>query len=334
VPLESGPHARTYVAFGASTSIWTDWNVDVQNAIGLLARTIAAHEPVTVLCRSSELGLARSKCGSSNTTFLTIPLDDIWVRDTGPVFVTNSMGELGASDFNFNGWGKKQTHAQDAGVSEKVGNYARATHRRFRLTGEGGGIEVDGRGTAILCESSWLNSNRNPGWTKSEMEAELEWMLGTRKIIWLPGIEGKDITDGHVDLYARFVKPGVVIANLENNPASHDYQVTRAHLNILQSATDADGKSLQVHTLPSPSQVRRTKFSSADNPHWLPGYVNYYAVNGAVLVPQFGDAMTDTHAKTLLSRLYPGRKVIQLDIDAIAGGGGGIHCVTCHQPRI
>ena len=71
-------------------------------------------------------------------------------------------------------------------------------------------IEVDGNGTAIMTESSWINSNRNPGLTKAQVEAELKANLGLRKIIWLPGIKGRDITDAHVDFYARFVRPGVV----------------------------------------------------------------------------------------------------------------------------
>jgi agmatine deiminase len=35
-----------------------------------------------------------------------------------------------------------------------------------------------------------------------------------------------------------------------------------------------------------------------------------------------------------LEKLFPGRKVVQINIDAIAAGGGGIHCATLHEPLI
>ena len=155
--------------------------------------------------------------------------------------------------------------------------------------------------------------------------------MGLRKIIWLPGIKGKDITDAHVDFYARFVKPGVVIANLDNDPQSYDYSVTRAHLDILKNATDADGRKLQVHTVSPPLNPRKSKFSR-NNPDFAAGYINYFVINGAVIAPEFGDKAADSKAFDLLSELYPDREVVQLNIDAIAAGGGGIHCVTSHQP--
>ncbi len=333
MPDENAPHARAYVAFGAKSAIWWDWTADAQNAIGRIARTIAAHEPVTVLCRNSELGLAKQKCGTTNTRFIEMALDDIWVRDTGANFVTDGQGRLAAVGFNFNGWGGKQTHVHDAKVAGKMAAKAGAAFIRSKLTGEGGAIEVDGHGTGIMTESSWVNSNRNPGWTKSQVEAELKANLGLRKIIWLPGIRGMDITDGHVDFYARFVKPGVVIANLDNDSASYDYAVTRRHLEILRSATDADGRKLQVHTLPPPRTWRKTKFSQG-NKDWAPGYINYFAVRGAVIAPQFGDTAADSYCRNLLAGLYPRRKIIQLNIDVIAGGGGGIHCVTGNRARL
>lgn len=330
---ESLPQSRAFVAFGAQSAIWEDWTADVQDCIGRIARAIAAFQPVTVLCRSNELALAKRKCGTTNTRFVTTALDDIWIRDSGANFAVDEQGGLYAIDFNFSGWGNKQQHANDAQVAALMSRDAGALYVRSQLTGEGGGIEVDGNGTAILTESCWINSNRNPGWSKGQVEAELKAMLGLRKIIWLPGIKGKDITDGHVDFYARFVKPGVVVANLDNDPQSYDYPVTRRHLEILKTATDADGKRLQIHTLSPPSKPRSNKFTR-NNPDFAAGYINYFPINGAIIAPQFGDASADAASKALLEKLYPGRKVVQVDIDAAAAGGGGIHCVTQNQPRL
>lgn len=220
----------------------------------------------------------------------------------------------------------------DARVARTVSDDAGAEYIRSALTGEGGGIDVDGQGTAILDESSWVNDNRNPGWSRDQIEAELKSVLGLTKIIWLPGIKGKDITDAHVDFYARFVKPGVVIANLDNDPQSYDYDVTRTHLEILRNATDANGRSLDIHTLPPPETLRQNVYTNG-NDAFAAGYVNYVAVRGAIIAPEFGDARADSYCKDLLQSLYPSRRIIQLNIDPIAAGGGGIHCITHYQPQ-
>lgn len=333
MPDEGDKHQRAFIAFGAQQAIWEDFTPNVQDALGLIARTLAEFEPVTVFCREGEQDLAAEKCGTDNITFVTTQLDDIWMRDIGANFVIDGEGRLGAVDFNFNGWGNKQQHGDDAQLAALVARKTAASYIRSELVGEGGGIEVDGQGTAIMTESSWINANRNPDWSKAEIEEELKARLGLRKIIWLPGIKGKDITDAHVDFYARFVKPGVVIANLDTDPQSYDHKVTLAHLDILKNATDADGRKLQVHTLSPPIDPRQNKFSK-NNPDFAAGYINYFVINGAVIAPEFGDETADTKAFDLLSELYPDREVVQLNIDAISAGGGGIHCVTSHQPSV
>lgn len=333
MPEESDRHAQAFIAFGAQAAIWEDFTPHVHTAIGLIARTIARYEPVTVFCRPSERNLAEQHCGTRNIRFVTTELDDIWMRDIGANFVIDGHGNLGAVDFNFNGWGNKQQHAKDAELAAVVAKTTKAVYLRSELVGEGGAIEVDGHGTGIMTESSWINSNRNPGWDKAEVEQALKERLGLRKIIWLPGIKGKDITDAHVDFYTRFVKLGVVIANLDNDPKSYDRAVTLAHLEILKKATDADGRPLQVHTLSPPLKPRKSQFNRK-NPDFAAGYINYFVVNGAVIAPEFGDREADAKALELLSGLYPDREMVMLNIDAIAAGGGGIHCVTSHQPVV
>lgn len=162
-------------------------------------------------------------------------------------------------DFNFNGWGDKQRHGADSRLAKTMCDGLDIDHLRSDLVGEGGGIETDGLGTAIMTESSWLNDNRNPRWTKAEIEQALAHDLGFRKIIWLPGIKGRDITDAHVDFYARFARPGVVVANLDMDPDSYDYELTRKHLDILMRSTDADGKPLTS----TPCRRRRTRAAAA-----------------------------------------------------------------------
>lgn len=334
MPDENELQERVFLSFGASKAVYQDWAKAVNNTVALLARTIAKYQPVTVLCSSKkQLKLARRACGTANIKFIIVGVNDVWMRDFGGCFVVDDQGGRGLVDFHFNGWGNKQAHSLDTRVASELSYQTRATYITSQLTGEGGGIEVDGYGTAILTESCWINENRNPGMGKAQIEAELMANLGLRKIIWLPGIKGKDITDAHVDFYARFASKGVVIANQDNDPQSYDYEVTRAHLDILKNATDADGNKLQVFTLPPPINVRSNVYTKA-NPDFAPGYINYLPINGAVIVPQFGDIAADQFAKNLLAKLYPGRVVVQVNIDPIAAGGGGIHCVTKNMPAI
>lgn len=327
MPEEGQPHTRTWMAFGASEEIWGAALLpQVRRNLATIAQTIAQYEPVSMLVREDEFELARGLVGPS-VELIVAPLDDLWMRDTGPVFVKGNGTKAGV-DFNFNGWGEKQDFDQDALVANFVAARAGVESLPTDLVLEGGGIEVDGEGTAIITESCVLNNNRNPGWSKADVEAELGPLLGLEKIIWLPGIAGKDITDGHTDFYARFARPGVVVAGLDLDPDSFDHDVTARHLDILQAATDAKGRRLEVVVLEAPASIR-PEFESDD---FAAGYINFYVCNGAVIAPEFGDPEGDQAARQELERLFPGRRVVQINIDAIAAGGGGIHCTTQQEP--
>lgn len=252
MPDEAARHAGTWMAFGASSDIWgKDLTPVVRKNLADIANAIAEFEPVSMLVRPDERELAAEML-SSNVQLVPRAIDDLWIRDTGPVFVVDGTAIAGV-DFNFNGWGDKQEHALDAEVAAAVVQRVDVPRLSTELTLEGGALEVDGLGTAIITESCVLNDNRNPGWTKAMVEAELLRLLGVRKTIWLPGIAGRDITDGHTDFYARFAAPGTVVAALDNDDASFDYEVTRTHLEILQSATDVTGSPLEVITLNAPA---------------------------------------------------------------------------------
>lgn len=328
MPDESAPHKRTWMAFGPSADIWGDDLLpEVQRNLALIAATIARFEPVTMLVRADEQATARDLVGP-DVELVVADLDDLWMRDTGPVFVNGSDGRQAAVLFNFNGWGDKQAHTHDAKVAAWVAGLAQVEKISTSLVLEGGGIEVDGEGTAIITESCVLNANRNPGVSKAACEAELKRLLGLQKIIWLPGIAGKDITDGHTDFYARFARPGVVVAGYDPDPQSFDHEVTRRHLEILRAAADAQGRSLEVVVIEGPTTIRED-YATDD---FAAGYINFYVCNGAVIAPEFGDAAADEAALSALQTLFPDRTVVQINIDGIAAGGGGIHCTTQQEP--
>lgn len=332
MPDESAPHLCTWMAFGAQERIWGKRLLpEVQRNLAAIARTIARFEPVRMLARPSDMKLARQLIGKDTrhpVELIPAPLDDLWMRDTGPLFVSDQMGRQYALDFNFNGWGNKQPHRQDAKVARKVAQLAGVEALATDLVLEGGCVELDGEGTAIITESCVLNDNRNPGVSKAEFEDSLMPLLGLNKIIWLPGLRGMDITDGHTDFYARFARPGVVFAGYEPDTQSPDHGITLTHLDMLRSETDAKGKPLKVITLEAPTQIRKKWL----NNEFAAGYIGFYICNDAVIVQTFGDERTDSEAQSELAAVFPKREIVPLAIDGIAAGGGSIHCATQQQP--
>jgi agmatine deiminase len=334
MPGEDEPHKRTWMSFVASYDIWEKRQVpEVQRNLANIAKTIAKYEPVSMLVRKQDYGIVVRLIGGLNNHRYPIELfefnmNDLWMRDTGPAFVVNIKGQKSAVNFNFNGWGEDQDYDLDAKVADFVAKKAGVKTIHTNLVLEGGCFEIDGHGTAIMTESCILNDNRNPNKNQKEVEYELKKLLGLDKIIWLKGIKGKDITDGHTDFYARFVKPGLVIVSRDIDKSSYDYKITRKNIDILQSSTDAGGNPLNIIILDTPWDIN-TIYGSED---FAAGYVGYYVCNGAIIMQKFGDKKADHTAKLKLSKAFPNHRIEQIAIDGIASGGGSIHCATQQEP--
>jgi agmatine deiminase len=334
MPNEGEPHARTWMGFTSSSSIWGSDLGAVQQDLMRIANAIAFFEPVSMLVNASAMARAerlRSAASrASRIQLVNASLDDLWLRDTGPVFVRR-MGQrdLRAVDFNFNGWGGKQAHARDATVAAAVAGRATVPVVKSSLVLEGGGLEVDGEGTAIIKESCVLNANRNPGLSKTVVEQALKSTLGLTKIIWLPGPAGGDITDAHTDFYARFAGAGRVVVSHDAQDIHGERPVTQRHIDVLRQSTDAAGRSLALTVIPVPENPASPQ---ANSDSFAAGYINYYLCNGGLILPSFGDAAADRVARDALQALYHSRQLMQMRIDAIAAGGGGIHCTTQQQP--
>ena len=330
MPEEASVHKQTWMAFVANDYIWSKKQIPkVKQDLALLATTIAKYEPVSMLVSSQDYDEAVAlikKHGQRNypINLIKFSVDDLWLRDTGPTFVIGSDGNKYAIDFNFNGWGGKQVYARDKNVADFICNYSNAIIKKSSLTLEGGSIEVDGVGTSIMTKSSIINNNRNPELSLQEIEQELKTLLGLKKIIWLPGIKGKDITDGHVDFYARFAKPGQVIVSKDNYPDSFDYKVTRQNIEILKKSLDAKGNKLKITVLDTPDYINED-FATDD---FAASYLGFYLCNNGLIMQKFGDPKADLKAKRVLQKIFPDRVIEQIAIDGIASGGGSIHCTT------
>ncbi|MYT77736.1 agmatine deiminase [Streptomyces sp. MnatMP-M77] len=321
-------HARTFMSWPALESVWEEDLPYVREDIARIARAVAEYEYVVMMARPDQRKAAQRACGSQ-VEVIPLAVDDMWARDTVPVFVEEG-GEVIGVDFNFNGWGDKQEHTNDARVGRTLLSKYGIERVEAPLVAEGGSFETDGEGTLLITETSIVNENRNPGLSRDAVEADLVETLGVEKVVWLKGVRGEDITDAHVDSLVRFTAPGVVLLDQAfpgTPPDSWSRAADQARA-VLSRATDARGRRFEVIDLPQPDLDRIT----GEGDDFVSTYANFYVANDAVFMPRFGDRKADDRARGILREQFPDRDVVPVAIDTVASGGGGIHCATHDQP--
>ncbi|MEU3741471.1 agmatine deiminase family protein [Streptomyces sp. NPDC032198] len=321
-------HARTFMSWPALESVWEEDLPYAREDIARVARTIAEYEYVVMLARSDQQKAAQKACGR-DVEVIPLAVDDLWARDTVPVFVEQD-GDVVGVDLNFSGWGNKQEHTNDARVGRTLLSEYDIPRRKAPLVAEGGSFETDGEGTLLITESSIVNDNRNPGKSRDRIEDEIKRTLGIKKVIWLAGVRGEDITDAHVDSLVRFTAPGVVLLDraFPGMPADAWSRAADQAKSVLSKATDAKGRPFEIIDLPQPDLDRIT----GEGDDFVSTYTNFYVANDSVFLPRFGDRKADKRAKSILREHFPQRDVVHIPIDTIASGGGGIHCSTHDQP--
>jgi len=326
MPAEWERHEQTWMMWPSRRSVWPDIH-RTKRAYAAVARAIGEFEPVTVAARPGDVDDARRMLGTEIDVF-AVPIDDSWSRDAGPCFLLDDSGGLVGVSFEFNAWGGKY-HPYD---SDNAFSHAVLAHlgvRGFtsRLIAEGGGISVDGEGTVLTTDSCFPNANRNPDWTRDQIEAELMAMLGAEKVIWLPGDVEETETDGHVDGIAVFAKPGVVLIEDAGRPGDPLHEVMLENIAALRGQTDAKGRPIELVFIGEAANA------PSDSECSCPCYVNFYFTNGGLVMPCYGIA-SDAAAHEVFRELFPDRRIVQVPVDDIAVGGGGIHCITQQQPAV
>ncbi len=336
MPAEWAPHERTWMAWpGPNTTFSSDGELtEAREAWASVARAVRRFEPVTVVHGPGQAESARALLGPE-IDLVERDLDDAWMRDIGPTFVVSDEGELAAVDWVFNGWGAQDwaTWEHDSKIASYVADLAGVPVHSSPLVNEGGGIHVDGEGTVLLTETVQLGPERNPEWSREQVEAEIHAKLGTTKAIWLKRGLAADYpphgfgTLGHVDIVAAFAAPGVVVVHTQPDPTHPDHEPCRENVEFLRTQTDAKGRPLEVIEIPAPTKLREEEGGWADY-----SYINHYLCNGGVVLCAFDDPR-DEHAAGIFRRLFPDRTVTLVDARTIFAGGGGIHCITQQQPR-
>ena len=312
-------HAACWTAFPSAADLWEDNLAPAQAEVAAMIRVIAESERVELLVNGLAAELAaRDLLGSANVGFHQFGFGDIWLRDTGPLFLSSPVGHAAAA-FRFNGWGGKYDLPGDDAVAAFVATTAGVPLARHDWVLEGGAIDVDGTGLAVTTEQCLLNPNRNPRMDANEIASHLRRDLGIDRLLWLgDGLEG-DHTDGHVDNLARFVAPGVLAVPApsgSDDPNAEIYEDAHAR---------ARDFGLDVVTIPSPGRI------VVDGEVVPASHMNFYIANGAVIVPTYGSPYGDA-AVAAVAALFPTRKVVGLPALHVLSGGGSFHCITQQQP--
>ncbi len=332
MPAEWEIHDRSFVSWPVKDSmVWPENYEEVCEGYGEVVDAIASFEPVTVIVNPGDGKDVLDYVGADdNIALLEIEHDDAWVRDNGPTFIWNDEGEVAAVDWQFNAWGGKYSPWDlDNELAAKVADAYEVPVVNEPFIMEGGSIHVDGEGTLLTTEECLLNRNRNPQMDRLSLEKALKRRLNLDTVIWLKrGLFG-DETDGHVDNVACFAKPGVVLLQTCHDEKDPNYEITLENLAILGAAKDSRGRSIEVIEIPNPP------YREYNGKRLTLSYLNFYFVNDGIILPVFGgDASeTDAEAAAVLRRLFPERRIVEVDGMKLIKEGGNVHCITQQMPR-
>jgi agmatine deiminase len=342
MPAEWAPHRATWLSWPHHEPDWPGKLGPIPWVYAEIVRTVAAHEPVEVLCHDENVRanaqdtLDAHGVPSDRVRLHVVPTDRVWLRDSAPTGVLEADGGVTLVNWAFNGWAKYHNFSQDLGVGAAMARitglpieHPRRPDTGDRLVLEGGGIEVNGEGV-VLATEEWLLSDsqiRNPGYGRRDYEESFATWLGAPRTIWLgEGCVGDD-THGHVDDIARFVGPDTIVLAVEPDPADENHERSLDNKRRLELASGRPGVGpLRIVDLPYPRAVlmRGERLPAS--------YANFYIGNGFVIVPTFNDP-NDRVALATIAALLPAHTVVGIHAVDLVWGLGTLHCLTQQEPR-
>jgi len=333
LPAEWEPQAGVLLAWPHAQTDWADRLAEVQFAFAAIAAAIARHEPVLICTADANVRaraqsqLAAAGVDTDTCRFVEIEYDDTWLRDTGPITLrANDAFRL--LDFRFTGWGGKFAATRDDRLVEGLAArelFRNADHRRVDWALEGGAVESDGAGT-ILTTWRCLHQ-RHPELSREQMTRLLCDKLGAERVLWLErGYLQGDDTDAHIDTLARFAPDNVIVFQACDDPADPHYDELTAMRDELTALRTADGQAYRLQGLPWAGPI------FDDGRRLAASYANYLIVNGAVVIPAYGDP-ADAEAARAVAAAHPGREVIAVPCRPLIWQNGSLHCLTMQLPE-
>lgn len=350
MPAEWEKHETTWLGWPHNESDWPDKIDTIRWVYGEMVRKISEGERVRLLVRSKAEAkfashyLKRAGCNLKRVEFIVHPTNRGWTRDSGPIFVRRehptsntqhptSKGETAIVHFHFNAWAKYRNWQLDTKVPETAARLlkkrlfdARFNGKKFVI--EGGGIELNGRGTLLTTEECYLHPTvqvRNPGMTRAQYDATFKKYLGVKNVLWLRNGPVGDDTHGHIDDICRFVNPTTLVLIKETNKRDINYRPLAENWERVQEFRLEDGSKPEVIALPMPAPLHYGNWR-------LPAsYANFYIANACVIVPTFNDP-NDRVALGILGELFKDRPVVGIHAVDLVLGFGSLHCLTQQQP--
>ncbi len=332
-PAEWEPQSAVLLAWPHEGTDWAERLAGVEQTYVALVAAITRFQSALVCVATPVLRdrarslLADAGAPLGRVRFFLVDYDDTWLRDSGPITLRESGG-FRLLDFHFTAWGGKFEAGLDDQLVAKLhgsGLLAAARHQRIDFALEGGGIETDGAGTLL---STWrCLHERHPDMSRADLTATLEASLAQSRTLWLDhgALEGDD-TDAHIDTLARFAAPDAIVFQACDDPADGHYGELQAMAAEIAALRTADGQPYRLFPLPwaQPILDRGRRLAAS--------YANFLIINGAVLMPAYGDANDDA-AAALLAQAFPGREIVQIDCRPLIWQNGSLHCVTMQLPE-
>lgn len=325
LPAEWEPQDAVWTAWPQLSEEWPHAFEAARREVEALCRLLSEAATTHLLIPASTDSAQRALLGETGAQLESTAYGDIWLRDSGPIFVEQTGGLL-AQCAEFNGWGGRYLFDGDEDLSLRVATLAKVPGQRLPFVLEGGAIESDGEGTLLTTRQCVLNPNRGDGLSETVFEARMRAHYGIKKVLWLGDGMLNDHTDGHVDTVARYVAPGHVVCMRASGPEDPNKVIFDTIERELREMTDAMGRSLKVTTVPSPGAVHND-----DGDLLAVSYVNFVICNGTLIVPTYG-LPQDSEVLSTLAGALPQYRVVGSPCSAIATGGGGLHCITKQQP--
>lgn len=332
-PAEWEPQSAVLIAWPHAETDWAERLGAVEDTYVALVAAISRFQDVVICVADDDLQtyaearLRSARVEMTRVRFVTAEYDDTWLRDSGPITLCES-GHFKLLDFRFTGWGGKfEASRDDQLVGELSGmllfhNYF-VQSINFAL--EGGAIETDGDGTLL---TTWrCLHERHPEVPREQITSQLAGWLQQDRVLWLDHgyLEGDD-TDAHIDTLARFAPDNAIVFQACDDPTDSHYEELQAMAEEIAALRTRDGQPYRLFPLPWAKPVldegRRLAAS----------YANFLVINGAVLMPAYGDE-ADGKAAGILAAAYPGREVVQVPCRSLIWQNGSLHCITMQLPK-
>jgi agmatine/peptidylarginine deiminase len=332
-PAEWEPQSAILLAWPHDGTDWAERLAEVEETYVALVAAITRFQRAVICVADADLQtyaearLRSARIAVDRVRFVEVEYDDTWLRDSGPITLREGSG-FRLLDFRFTGWGGKFDASRDDRLIEALTGhqlFLKSTRQQIDFALEGGAIETDGAGTLL---TTWrCLHERHPDATQAELTAKLAGWLQQDRVLWLQhGFLDGDDTDAHVDTLARLAPGGAIVFQACDDPDDHHFVELSAMAGEIAALRTADDKPYRLFPLPWARPIldggRRLAAS----------YANFLILNGAVLMPAYGDP-ADEPAAAVLAQAFPGREIVPVPCRPLIWQNGSLHCVTMQLPE-